>query len=232
MKRLFCTLMLLCLCAGARAEIMVAMRAIERGHYVTAERALRKSAAEGDARAQNNLAYLYERGLGVPQSYSEAVALYNRAAALGLTEAKYNLATLHHSGKGVPRSFEKARPLYAAAAHAGYADAEYMLGTYYRGGLGGLDKDGALALSWFLRAARHGHSGAQLIAASIYLSGEGWRSEPQKALVWAEMARQNGETQAAALATMAAKVLRAEQLQDAAQQASTCLRSSYRECPE
>lgn len=232
MKRLLPILILLFACGLARAEFASAMRAIERGHYATAERALRQPAAHGDARAMNNLGYLYERGLGVPQSYSEAFALYSRATAAGLPEAQYNLATLYHYGKGVSMSPEKAQPLYAFAAAAGYADAEYMMGEYLRAGLGGLSKDGALALSWFLRAARKGHAGAQLMAASIYLSGEGWRSEPQKALVWAELARQNGEGQASQLAGRAVKRLRPEQLQEATQQASLCLRSGYRDCPE
>ena len=43
----------------AQADVTVAMKAIERGHYATAERALRKLATQGDTRAQNNLAYLY-----------------------------------------------------------------------------------------------------------------------------------------------------------------------------
>jgi len=216
----------------ACAELGPAMRAIERGHYATAERALRKSAESGDARAQNNLGYLYEHGLGVTQSYTEARLWYDKASALGLPEAKYNLATLHHHGLGIARNQQLARSLFAAAAQSNYADAEYMLGEYYRSGLGGLSKDGALALSWFLRAARKGHAGAQLMAASIYFSGEGWRTEPQKALIWASLARANGETQAEKLTGLAGKGLRAEQLQEAMQQADICLKTSYKDCPE
>ena len=232
MRRVLATLILLCLSTGARAEFMAAMRAIERGHYVTAERALRKPAGRGDPRSQNNLGYLYEHGLGVPQSYAEARSWYSRAAVAGLPEAKYNLAILYHYGLGTPQSQEAALPLFTAAAQAGFADAEYMLGEYYRSGLGGLSRDGALALSWFLRAARRGHPGAQLMAASIYQTGEGWRSEPQKAAVWAELARLNGEGQAGPLVNKVGKGLRAEQLQEAIQQASLCLKTGYRDCPE
>ncbi len=208
------------------------MKAIGRGHYVTAERALRKAAAKGDVRAQNNLGFLYEHGLGVPKNADEARQWYQRAAEAGSSEARYNLATLYHHGRGVSRNPEAALPLYTAAAQAGYAEAEYMLGEYYRAGLGGLQRDGALALSWFLRAARKGHPGAQLMAASIYFSGEGWRAEPLKAMVWAELARQNGEAQADQLAGRAGKALRATQLQEAIQQAGICLRTGYRDCPE
>jgi TPR repeat protein len=232
MKRLLPTLMLICICGLARAEFASAMRAIERGHYGTAERALRQPAVKGDARAQNNLGYLYEHGLGVAQNYGEALQWYRRASDAGLPEAKYNLGTLYHYGRGLSRNHEAALPLFISAAQAGYPDAEYMLAEYHRSGLGGLARDGAVALSWFLRAARKGHSGAQLMAASIYFSGEGWRSEPQKALIWAELARINGEFQAGPLADRAGKILRGEQLREAMQQASLCLKSSYKDCPE
>lgn len=232
MKRLLPTLILISLCGLARAEFGAAMRAIERGHYATAERALRKPAASGDARSQNNLGYLYEHGMGVPQSYAQALSWYQKASDAGLPEAKYNLATLYHRGLGVARSQETALPLFTAAAQAGYADAEYMLGEYHRTGLGGVPRDGALALSWFLRAARKGHPGAQLMAASIYFSGEGWRAEPQKALIWAELARINGEAQAAQLTGRAGKGMRADLQQEALQLANLCLKTSYKDCPE
>jgi TPR repeat protein len=70
------------------------------------------------------------------------------------------------------------------------------------------------------------------MAASIYFSGEGWRTEPQKALIWAELAKINGEAQAEKLAGRAGKGLRAEQLQAAMQQADICLKTSYKDCPE
>jgi TPR repeat protein len=226
------TLALVCLCGSARADFQAAMRAIERGHYATAERALRKPAAQGAARAQNNLGFLYEHGLGVNQNYVAARNWYSKAAEAGLPEAKFNLATLYHYGRGISQNLELAAPLFSSAAQAGYADSEYMLGEYYRSGLGGLKKDGAVALAWFLRASRKGHSGAQLMASSIYLSGEGWRSEPRKALIWGELARGNGETQANAIVTRAGKGLTAEQLQGAMHEAAVCLQTDYRDCPE
>lgn len=232
MRRLLLALTLIALCGLARAEFNAAMRAIERGHYATAERALRQPAANGDARSQNNLGFLYEHGLGVTQNYGAARLWYQKASDAGLPEAKYNLAILYHQGMGVARSQEIAQALFTAAAQAGYADAEYMIGEYHRRGLGGLSRDGAVALSWFLRAARKGHAGAQLMAASIYFSGEGWRTEPQKALIWAELARINGEAQAVQLTGRAGKGMSAGQLQGVMQQANLCLKTHYRDCPE
>jgi TPR repeat protein len=215
----------------AQADVTVAMKAIERGHYATAQRALRKLATQGDARAQNNLAYLYEHGLGLERSYPDALSWYTRAADAGLPDAQYNLATFLHLGRGVSRDYPAAFQWYLKSAQAGFTDAQYMVGEYQREGYVST-KDGALALSWYLKAAKKGHAGAQLMASLIYLTGEGWRSEPAKAAVWAELARLNGEQQAPMLLAQAAKKIRSAELAEAVQQAGICLQSSYRDCPE
>ena len=41
----------------------------DRGHYATALRAWLPMAEAGNAEAQNNVGYMYEEGLGVPQNY-------------------------------------------------------------------------------------------------------------------------------------------------------------------
>lgn len=215
----------------AQAELAVGMKAIERGHYATAERALRKAALKGDLRAQNNLGYLYENGLGIAQDYTQALQWYSRAAEGGLADAQYNLATLYHYGRGVAQNHKAAFEWFSESAGAGFADAQYMMGESLRAGWG-TDKDGVSALSWYLKAAKKAHASAQLMAGYIYLSGEGWRSEPQKAVVWAELARINGEPQAAALLTQAGKKMPAKNLPGALQLAQACLLSTYRDCPE
>ena len=223
---------LLLLAMPAQADITIAMKAIERGHYATAERALRKPAANGDMLAQNNLGYLYEHGLGVEQSYSEALSWYSRAAEAGLGYAQYNLATLYHYGRGASKNQSAALVWYTAAANSKLPEAQYMMGEYQREGWGG-KKDAALALSWYLKAAKQGHPGAQLMASTIYLSGEGWRSEPDKALIWAELARINGERQAVMVVAQAGKKIRNKDLlAEAMQLASVCLQSEYKNCPE
>ena len=229
MKCLAALLLLLVMCSPAQATLSAAMKAIERGHYATAARALKKPAEEGDARAQNNLAYLYEHGLGVPRSLPDALAWYRKAAEAGLPAAQYNLGTFYHQGQGVAQDAAVACKWFESAANGGYTDAEYMTGECLRQGT---RRDPALALSWYLKAARKGHAAAQLMAASLYLSGEGWRSEPYKALVWAEVARQNGEEQAAALLARTERALREPERSAALQQAALCIKSAYRDCPE
>ena len=66
----------------------------------------------------------------------------------------------------------------------------------------------------------------------LYLSGEGWRSEPTKAAVWAQLARVNGQQQASILLAQASKKIRSAEFAEAVQQAGICLQSGYRDCPE
>lgn len=58
-----------------------------------------KAAIQGHALAINNLAYLYDLGLGVPQSREKAHELYTQSANLGGAEAMFNLASMYGAGQ-------------------------------------------------------------------------------------------------------------------------------------
>ena len=47
-----------------------------------------------DAKAINNLAAMYERGVGAPRDFSKALSLYKRAASLGCKDASANMQRL------------------------------------------------------------------------------------------------------------------------------------------
>jgi len=59
----------------------------------------KKAAKQNHALAINNLAYLYDLGLGVPQNRKKGYDLYLRAANLGLAEAMYNIGQMLGSGQ-------------------------------------------------------------------------------------------------------------------------------------
>ena len=82
----------------AAAPFTAGITALNRQHDATAFRAWKRIADRGDAEGQNNIAYLYERGMGVKQSYQNAKIWYELAAAQGLPEAKHNLAMLTYQG--------------------------------------------------------------------------------------------------------------------------------------
>lgn len=52
-----------------------------------------------NALATNNLAYLNDLGLGVPQDRAKAFDLYSRAADLGWAESMWNIANMYGSGQ-------------------------------------------------------------------------------------------------------------------------------------
>ncbi|MFG6485477.1 tetratricopeptide repeat protein [Roseateles sp. BYS78W] len=58
-----------------------------------------KAAAQRHALATNNLAYLYDLGLGVPQDRQKGFELYLKAADLGWAEAMWNIANMYGAGQ-------------------------------------------------------------------------------------------------------------------------------------
>ncbi|MFZ9099470.1 MAG: tetratricopeptide repeat protein [Burkholderiaceae bacterium] len=111
--------------------IEAGVAAMERGHYATAYRAWIKAAEAGDAMAQTNIGYLYERGWGQRQSYVKALAWYRRAADQGLPQAEFNIGTLYYYGFGVERNPREAVGWFRRAAREDLAQAQYMLGMAY-----------------------------------------------------------------------------------------------------
>jgi hypothetical protein len=111
----------------------------------------RTAAEAGSPLAANNLGYLFEYGLGVPQDDGTAFAWYRKAAEAGLAAAQNNLAIMHQLGRGTPRDFKTAARWHRAAAEQGFAEAQLNLGVLHANGLG-VEKDAAAALVWLLRA--------------------------------------------------------------------------------
>lgn len=56
-----------------------------------------------DARATNNLAYMYEQGIGVSRNVSKALRLYRQAAALGCKDASANMQRLAYKTESEQR---------------------------------------------------------------------------------------------------------------------------------
>jgi TPR repeat protein len=54
----------------------------------------KKAAQQGDADAQNNLGWMYEKGLGVEQDYKETMDWHKKAEQQGHPEAKAALTKL------------------------------------------------------------------------------------------------------------------------------------------
>jgi len=77
------------------------------------------SAEKGDAKAQYNLALIYDRGIGVKNDDSKALKWYRLAAEQGYAEAQYNLGMMYYFGKGVDQDNIKAYQWIILAAADG-----------------------------------------------------------------------------------------------------------------
>ena len=105
--------------------------------------------------AQFSMGGMYERGLGVKQSYEMARRLYEQAAQQGFASAMYNLGFMYYDGEGVEQLYEKAIEYYEPAAHLGHSDAQYNLGRMYATGEG-VAKDFAKAKALWTTSAAQG----------------------------------------------------------------------------
>lgn len=86
--------------------------AFDRSNLKTALTVWLAAAQAGDAEAQNNVAEIYERGLGDQPNYEAAIIWYQKAADQGYSRAQFNLGTLYEQGLGVPADKLKALNLY------------------------------------------------------------------------------------------------------------------------
>ena len=85
---------------------------------------MRKQAEGGNAAAQSNLGWMYDKGEGVPKDAVQAVAWYRKAAEQGLAFAQSNLGWMYDTGEGVPKDAVQAYMWWNLAASRGDEDAK------------------------------------------------------------------------------------------------------------
>ena len=208
------------------------LTALSREHATTAFRAWMKVAEQGGAEGQNNVAYLYERGLGVKQSFKEAEAWYTLSASQGLPVAMYNLAMLTYKGSINNRDTRKSVEWLKKADEAGHAPSSYMLGVLYMRGEG-IFKNVDKAFELFLKAAKNGSVRGQYMVGYIYQSGmlnEDDESDSERGYLWSAVALINGFEKARLVMINAAKNMSNQQESSLIEAAQACIDSGYRNC--
>ncbi len=113
------TLIIFSVAAPAWADYQAGVDAYQSGDFKTAMAEWLPLAEEGDATAQNSVGALYDHGLGVDESDSDAAHWYSLAADQGLPLAMRNLAGMYAGGYGVPFDKDQAIYWYDKAAAAG-----------------------------------------------------------------------------------------------------------------
>ena len=193
--KLACLALIAALCAGFTLGLMApawagvdeGVAAYQRGDYATALREWRAHTEQGNAKAQTNLGFIYERGLGVTQDYAEAVGWYRKAAEQGYARAQLNLGLMYSRGRGVPQDYAEAVGWDRKAADQGYAKAQYNLGFMYRKGRG-VAQDYAEAVKWYRKAAEQGVAEAQYNLGFMYRKGLGVAKDYVRAYAWYDLA--------------------------------------------
>ena len=159
-----------------------------------------RAARGGDTAAQAALGECYERGVGVEQSYENALVWYRSAveqnsrdgrtrtrararietafgtAAQAAYDARAGIGYLYYVGRGTDRDEVLAIGHLREAACCS-ARAQYYLGLAYRDGRG-VEHDDSVAAGWFRRAADRGYEEAerQLVAIAERPAGVEFRS--------------------------------------------------------
>ena len=170
---------------------------------------LREAAANGDVRAQFEVAAIYTEGRAVPQDYKAAAVWYERAAAAGFAPAQYRLGSLYENGNGVDKNLETARLWYERAAEAGNRMSMHNLAAIYAGGqLGQQEFEGAA--KWFEEAADRGMTDSQFNLGMLYARGLGVPQSLEDSFKWFGIAARSGDADAAKARDDIARSLDAE----------------------
>lgn len=114
-------------------------------------------AEKGDARAQFELGYMYERGKGIPQDYAESLSWFRKSAAQGNASAQFYLGQRYDIGNGVPQDYTEAASWYRKSAEQGGTLAQLHLGFLYELGQG-VPADMKQAYKWYSLAASAGNA--------------------------------------------------------------------------
>jgi uncharacterized protein len=150
-------LLLVCVAISGCAEIEAPTTT--RGIEEATVTALRKSAEQGNATAQNRLGLLYNRGQGVPQDRLLAKQWFEKSAEQGDAGAEVNLGTLYLLGQGALESDQMALFWFRQAAEQQEALAFAKLGFMYEHGRG-IPQDFIQAYMWYTLSAARGEKRA------------------------------------------------------------------------
>ena len=95
--------------------------------YLYAASELDVFAQKGDMPSQNNLALMYEQGLGVNKNMQTAQNWYRKAALAGYAESQYHMGRILSGVEGVESDEAQALYWLEAAAAQGFQKAKSLL---------------------------------------------------------------------------------------------------------
>lgn len=118
------------------------------GDYARMEYYATRAAVRGDAGAQFNLGWWYEKGDKLQRDYVKALFWYEVAADGGDSSSCVQLGGLYYNGLGTKMDYAKAVYWYEKAAQLGNTDCLPLLEDIYRKGRPGVPRDVERADHW------------------------------------------------------------------------------------
>jgi hypothetical protein len=126
----------------------------------------KKLADEGDGRATERVAVMYDHGWGVPSDAKESIAWLQRASVQEDALALYELGRLYEQGINVPQDYAKALKLYHASSNGLLSPALLALSRMYLDGRG-VKANPQTAYMWAFLAGHRGDPEGKNLADSI-----------------------------------------------------------------
>lgn len=186
----------------------MAYRYYKNGDFSQAITLYKQAAELDDAKAQYNLGYLYDEGIGIDANETEAEEWYKKAAEHKFIKAYYRLGKLFYwkhyfaekelvkEPKEVQEEYkEKAIEWFTRGAIEGDAEAQNELGIMYRDG-DLVEKDYLIAKDYFEKAANQGYRDAQDHLAYLYFSGKLIEQDYKQAYFWLQKAAEQNSAYA------------------------------------
>ena len=194
----------------AQAGFDEAAAAVNEGKFAVAFKEFSILAEQGDARAQQALAWMYYEGQGREPDYDKAVYWYRKAADQDNITAQINLAQMYAYGKGTAQDFTEAARWWKKLAEQGDAKSQAALaGLYYQGA--GLERDFKEAARLWHEAAQQGNVEAQRNLGLMYGKGQGVVQDDMQAFAWLNAAASQNDEAATKSRDYAKSQLNAEQ---------------------
>ena len=149
------------------------------------------AAKAGNVVAQYQLGKILDLGLTTQTNKKQAAKWYSKAAAQGHVQAQIRLAQMYYNGEGVEKNLKRSAELYGYAAVTGAPLAQFNYAAMLEAGAG-IKKNIAKAAKFYKKAANARILEAQVSMAMLYARGEGVNLDPNKAMIWLEIAIAGG----------------------------------------
>ena len=165
----------------------------------------KKAADQGEARALNNLGWMYRNGDGVPRNWKVAGGFFRASARMGNSFGQRNYADwlVDHPNIGGGRyssprvDVAQVMDLYEKSAAQGDTDSMMKMAACYKRDNGlGIKETPAKYLEWTRRAAEAGNTDAMVSMGWACERGYGVPKDGAQALLWNEKAAEAGHLQA------------------------------------